>query len=47
MISCKDYVTYAKGELKEKIEKLKTKPRLVVIQVDDDPRKSIYLVWFK
>lgn len=43
MISCKDYVAYAKGELKEKIEKLKTKPRLVVIQVDDDPASNSYI----
>ena len=43
MISCKDYVTYAKGELKEKIKKLKTKPRLVVFQVDDNPASNSYI----
>lgn len=43
MISCKDYVTYAKGELKEKIEKLKEKPCLVVFQVDNDVASNSYI----
>lgn len=43
MISCKDYATYAKGELKEKIEKLRKKPCLVVFQVDDDAASNSYI----
>lgn len=43
MISCKDYVAYAKGELKEKIKELKDKPRLVVIQVDNDSASNSYI----
>lgn len=41
--SCKEYVEIRKKELKEKISKFKRKPKLVVIQIDNDSASNSYI----
>lgn len=43
MISCVEYVNKRKQILKERIERFKEQPCLVVIQVGDDPASSVYV----
>ena len=43
MISCKEYAEIKKAELKEKIAELDFVPKLVVIQVGDNPASNSYI----
>lgn len=43
MISCKEYVEIRKKELKEEVSKMKTKPCLCVIQIDNSPASNSYI----
>lgn len=43
MISCKEYAEIKKAELKEKIAELGFTPKLVVIQVGDNPASNSYI----
>lgn len=43
MISCKAYTEIKKEELREKIELLKRKPKLCVVQVGDNPASNSYI----
>ena len=42
-ISCKDYVEQRKSFLKEEISKYEERPRLVVVQIDNDPASNSYI----
>lgn len=46
-ISCKDYATKRKDELKKEISIYKKQPTLVVIQVDNDFASNKYIKWKK
>lgn len=46
-ISCKDYATQRKKELKKEISSYEKQPTLVVIQIDDDFASSKYIKWKK
>ena len=41
--NCKEYVEIEKNILKEKIEKEIIKPKLVVIQIGDNPASNSYI----
>ena len=43
MISCKEYVTIKKKELKEKIKTFDREPVLAVVQIDNDPASCSYV----
>lgn len=43
MISCKDYVELQKEKIKKEIKENNFKPRLIVVQVDDDNASSTYV----
>lgn len=46
-ISCKDYATKRKDELKKEVSIYKKQPTLVVIQVDNDFASNKYIKWKK
>ena len=43
MISCKEYALIQKERLKKKINRYEGKPKLVVVQVGDDPASNSYI----
>lgn len=45
MVSCKEYVSIKKEELKKKIEDFEQKPKLCIIQVGNDDASNRYTKW--